>query len=93
VAIEDAVQKMREGAIGDVYLARGLCYKWRDTIGRTPVSPVPAGVDYDLWTGRRPSANSRPTASITTGTVLGHGHGDIGNQGFTRWISRVGAWA
>ena len=30
----EAVQKMREGLIGDVYMARGLCFKWRDTIGR-----------------------------------------------------------
>ncbi len=32
-AIARGVQKMREGVIGDVYLARGLCFKWRDTIG------------------------------------------------------------
>ena len=32
-ALMEAVQKMREGAIGDLYMARGLCYKWRDTIG------------------------------------------------------------
>jgi predicted dehydrogenase len=41
--MQEAVQKVREGVIGDVYLSRGLfCYKWRDTIGRTPVEPVPA---------------------------------------------------
>ena len=27
---------MRSGEIGKVYMARGLCYKWRDTIGKTP---------------------------------------------------------
>ena len=48
-ALQEGVQKMREGLIGDVYMARGLCYKTRNTIGRTPVSDVPAGVDYDLW--------------------------------------------
>ena len=30
----EAVQKIHEGLIGDVYMARGLCFKWRDTIGR-----------------------------------------------------------
>src|SRR5207244_3176103 len=35
VALQDAVQKMREGLIGDLYMARGLCFKWRDTINRT----------------------------------------------------------
>src|SRR5690242_2771369 len=53
-AVQEAVQKMREGLIGDVYLSRGLCFKYRNTIGRTPVSEVPAGVDYDLWTGPAP---------------------------------------
>src|SRR6516164_6035236 len=33
VALRDGVQKLREGLIGDLYLSRGLCFKWRDTIG------------------------------------------------------------
>src|ERR1700691_3324434 len=53
-AVIEGVQKRREGLIGDVYLARVLCFNDRDTIGRTPVEPVPAGVDYDLWTGPSP---------------------------------------
>ena len=81
-AVQEAVQKMREGLIGDVYLARGLCFKWRDTIGTQAGEPVPAGVDYDLWTGPRPGTSSRETASTTTGTGSGTtGNGDLGNQG------------
>src|SRR5690349_267979 len=54
-ALREAVAKMNDGSIiGDVYMARGLCFKWRDTIKRTPVSAVPAGVDYDLWLGPAP---------------------------------------
>jgi hypothetical protein len=53
-AVREAVQKMRDGLLGEIYMGRGLCYKWRDTIGRAPVSDVPAGVDYDLWTGPAP---------------------------------------
>jgi predicted dehydrogenase len=43
-ALQDGVQKMREGFLGDVYMARGLCYKWRDTIGRAreQAAPIPA---------------------------------------------------
>ena len=26
-ALQDGVQKMRDGFLGDVYMARGLCYK------------------------------------------------------------------
>ncbi len=53
-ALRDGVQKLREGQIGDIYLSRGLCYKWRDTIGHKPVSDPPSWVDYDLWTGPAP---------------------------------------
>src|ERR1700722_18777509 len=35
----EAVKQMREGLIGDVYMARGLCYKRRDTIGPKPGAP------------------------------------------------------
>ena len=52
--VREAVKHLRDGLIGDVYMARGLCYKWRDTIGRKPVEPVPAGVHYDLWLGPAP---------------------------------------
>ena len=47
-ALQEAVKRMRDGEFGEVYMSRGLCFKWRDTIGKTPVSAVPAGVDYDL---------------------------------------------
>src|ERR1044072_981194 len=40
VGCREAMQELREGLIGDVYLSRGLCFKWRDTIGRTPDAPV-----------------------------------------------------
>src|SRR5450631_3104760 len=44
-SIRDGIGKLREGAVGDLYLARGLCFKWRDTIGRAPEGRPPAGVD------------------------------------------------
>jgi len=81
-ALREGVQKLREGVIGDVYLARGLCYKTRDTIGRTPVSDVPAGVDYDLWTGpapKRPFSKNR--FHYNWHWFWDTGNGDIGNQG------------
>jgi predicted dehydrogenase len=50
------------GGLGEIYLSKGMCYKWRDTIGRTPDEPVPAGVRYDLWLGpapKRPFSRNR----------------------------------
>src|SRR5262249_15625661 len=54
VALREAMQKLKEGVIGEVYMARGLCFKWRDTIEKKKDGPVPPGVDYDLWLGPAP---------------------------------------
>lgn len=79
----DAVEKMQQGAIlGDIYLSRGLCFKWRDTIGHTPVSPVPAGVDYNLWTGPAPMQPfTKNHFHYNWNWFWDYGNGDLGNQG------------
>jgi predicted dehydrogenase len=80
--VMEAVSKLREGLLGDVYLSRGLCYKWRDTIGHTPVEPVPAGVDYNLWTGPAPlTPFTRNHFHYNWHWFWVYGNGDIGNQG------------
>jgi predicted dehydrogenase len=82
VAVQEAVQQMRDGLIGDVYLGRGLCYKWRDTIGRTPPSPVPPGVDYDLWLGPAPKREfTKNRFHYNWHWFWDYGNGDLGNQG------------
>jgi len=78
----EVVQKIKEGLIGDVYMARGLCFKRRDTIGRKPVEPVPAGVHYDLWLG--PAPLHEFTANrfhYNWHWFWDYGNGDLGNQG------------
>jgi predicted dehydrogenase len=81
-ALREGIQKLGEGVIGDVYLARGLCYKTRNTIGRTPVSEVPDGVDYNLWTGPAPQRPfSKNRFHYNWHWFWDTGNGDIGNQG------------
>jgi predicted dehydrogenase len=81
-ALQEGVQKMREGLLGDVYMARGLCYKWRDTIGHAPVEPVPPGVHYDLWLGPAPEhAFTRNRFHYNWHWFWDYGNGDLGNQG------------
>jgi len=81
-AVQEAVQKMRDGFLGDVYLARGLCYKWRDTIGHAAPEPVPAGVDYDLWTGPSPMHQfTQNRFHYKWHWFWDTGNGDLGNQG------------
>jgi predicted dehydrogenase len=81
--VMDAMKKIRdEQVIGDVYLSRGLCFKWRDTIGHTPVSPVPPGVDYDLWTGPAPlQPFTKNHFHYNWHWFWNYGNGDLGNQG------------
>jgi len=81
-ALQEAVKWMRAGELGDVYMARGLCYKWRDTIGRKPEEAVPAGVDYDLWLGPAPKrAFTRNRFHYNWHWMWDYGNGDLGNQG------------
>jgi len=93
--MQEAVKLVREGAIGDVYLSRGLCYKWRNTIGRAPVEPVPAGVHYDLWQGPAPEhAFTKNRFHYNFHWFWDYGNGDIGNQGVhqidaARWLLGV----
>lgn len=80
--IIEAVQKLNEGVIGEVYMARGLCYRWRPSIGTTPVAEVPKGVHYDLWLGPAPeSPFSENRFHYNWHYMWDYGNGDIGNQG------------
>jgi predicted dehydrogenase len=82
LALQEAVQKMKEGVIGDLYHARGLCYKWRNTIGKALPEPVPAGVDYDLWLGPAPKrAFTQNRFHYKWHWNWDYGNGDLGNQG------------
>jgi predicted dehydrogenase len=78
----EAVAKMREGLIGDLYMARGLCFKRRDTIGVARPEPVPAGVHYDLWLGPAPKREfTKNRFHYTWHWFWDYGNGDFGNQG------------
>jgi predicted dehydrogenase len=81
-AIIEGVQKMNAGLIGDVYLSRGLCYKWRNTIGRAVEETPPAGFHFDLWTGPAPMKPfTKNRYHYNWHWVWDTGNGDFGNQG------------
>ena len=81
-AINEAIGLLRNGYIGNVYMARGIVFRWRGDIGDKGFSPVPKGLDYDLWTGPAPR---RPfTENLVHYNWHWHwdfGNGDVGNQG------------
>ena len=93
--MREAVQRVREGVIGDVYLSRGLCFKWRDTIGRAKPEAVPPGVHYDLWLGPAPQREfTRNRFHYNFHWFWDYGNGDFGNQGAhqmdaARWLLGV----
>lgn len=73
---------LREGGLGEVYLAKGLCYKWRKTIGRENDGPVPAGVHYDTWLGPAPLRPfNKNRFHYEWHWNWDYGNGDMGNQG------------
>lgn len=73
---------LHSGRLGEVYMAKGLCYKWRDTIGKTPDEPVPEGVDYNLWLGPAPARPfSKNRFHYNWHWNWDYGNGDMGNQG------------
>jgi predicted dehydrogenase len=83
-AIQNAVKFMAEGGIGQVNLARGLCYKRRKSIGALGDYPIPEGVDFDLWSGPAPYTEpklTRQSLHYDWHWQRLYGNGDSGNQG------------
>ncbi len=77
----EAMKHLRDGTIGDVYMARGLCFKWRPSIGHAEQEPVPAGVHYDLWTGPAPMKPfTRNRFHYNWHWIWDTGNGEVGNQ-------------
>jgi predicted dehydrogenase len=95
-AIREGVAKLQEGVIGEVYMARGLCYKWRNSIGRKPDASPPSEVDYNLWLGPAPDRPfSENRFHYNWHWHWDYGNGDLGNQGvhqmdIARWGLGVG---
>ncbi len=82
VAIQEAIQHLRDGLIGKVYMARGTVYKWRADIGNLGNSPVPQGLNWDLWQGPAQAREfSKNYVHYNWHWFWDYGNGDIGNQG------------
>ena len=81
-AHRQGIRYIQQGKIGKVLLARGLCYKRRKSIGHFDDSPVPAGVNYDLWLGPAPARPfNKNRFHYEWHWNWDYGGGDIANQG------------
>jgi len=77
-----AMDLLHSGAIGQVYMARGICFKRRPSIGQTPAKPVPPGLDWDLFLGPAPMREyTKNRYQYNWHWFWDTGNGDIGNQG------------
>ena len=79
---QHAVRLLREGVIGQIYHARGLCFRRRFSIGHTPDTAVPPGLDWNRFLG---PAQLKPFSqnkfAYNWHWFWDTGNGDIGNQG------------
>jgi len=91
--IKAAVAWVKEGHLGKIKVARGLCYKPRGSIGKVDgPQPIPDNIDYDLWCGpalKLPLMRKR--LHYDWHWVWNTGCGDLGNQGIhemdvARWF-------
>ena len=81
-ALQEAVKLLREGVIGDVYMARGLVFRWRPSIGKKGTEAAPSYLNWDLWQG--PAQERTFTRRLVHYNWHWHwdyGNGDVGNQG------------
>ncbi len=77
-----AIQMLKDGLIGELYMAKGLCFKRRKSIGHTPRIPVPAGIDWNMFLGPAPMQPfSKNRYKYNWHWFWDTGNGDIGNQG------------
>lgn len=81
-SLQEAVRLLSEGVIGKVYLARGLVFRRRASIGRSPDATPPKTLNWDLWQGpARERAYSKRLVHYNWHWHWDYGNGDVGNQG------------
>ena len=91
--LQEAVAWVQAGNLGKITVARGFCYKRRDSIGKTEgPQKIPDTVNYDLWAGPAPlDPLRRARLHYDWHWLHVTGNGDVGNQGIhqmdvARWF-------
>jgi len=72
--VMEAIKYMQDGGIGEVYMARGLCFKPRPAIGKYPDGPMAPGEKYKLnieSTSYEPTYDNAYLANVSYDIWLG----------------------
>jgi len=78
----EAIKFLHEGGIGEVYMARALCFKPRDSFGMAKDSVPPATFHYDRWLGPAPyRPYNEKRSHYNWHWYWDTGNGDTGNTG------------
>jgi predicted dehydrogenase len=77
-----AIRFLHDGGIGDVYMAKGTCYKPRDSFGIAADGTPPASLHYDMWLGPAPMRPyNEKRVHYNWHWFWATGGGDTANQG------------
>jgi len=78
----EAMKFLHDGGIGDVFMAKGNCYKPRDSFGIAKDSTPPSSLHYETWLGPAPyRPYNEKRVHYNWHWFWDTGNGDTGNQG------------
>lgn len=90
--LKNGIELIRNGAIGDLLIAKAWNSQRRASIGHKKPTEPPAGFDYELWVGPAPLRPFRPNCHhYTWHWWYDFGTGDAGNDGVHELD--IAAWA
>jgi predicted dehydrogenase len=78
----EAIKFLHDGGIGEIFMAKGMCYKPRDSFGIAPDGTPPESLHYDMWLGPAPYRQyNEKRVHYNWHWFWDTGNGDTGNQG------------
>ena len=78
--VVEGMRKLKEGAIGKLYMGRGMTYKMRGNLGKHRPREVPKGLDWDKWIGPAKMVDYSSFQHHRWYWIANFASGDVANQ-------------